>query len=258
MGDYLRLRGRIYLAKRDADGNPGAFFFIGNAPKCDLALEYEVSEHQESTSGQDLVDLRIRKAKKGTISLVLEDIQIPNMQLLFYAENVTQASGSYTGGNYDTFASGLAVGDYVRLAKKNVSTLVIKDSTGSPVTLTLGTHYEITNAKMGIVKILSLSSLTQPLKAQYAYAETETVTMFQASDSEYFLMHEGLNVTTSPYKECGTELYRLSLDPTKTFELISSGESAAQFPIDGSVLRDAARATNSAFGAFGRFIYLDE
>jgi hypothetical protein len=257
MGDYLRLRGKIYLAKRDSSGNPGGFFYVGNSPKCDLGFEYDVTEHQESTTGQDLVDLRLRKAKKCTLSIMLEDIQSDNLKLLFYGEKVTQASGSYTGSNYDTFPAGLVVGQYVRLAKKNVSTFVLKDSAGTPATLVLNTDYKIVNAKAGIIQILGLGSYTQPFKSQYAYASTETVTFFQGSDSEYFLMQEGLNVTTSPFKECGSELYRVSLDPTKTFELISSGDNASQFEITGSVLRDAARSTDTDFGAFGRWLYLD-
>jgi hypothetical protein len=249
-------RGKIYLATRDSNGNPGGFFFVGEAPKFDVGLETDTEEVQESTSGQDLTILRLRKAKKGTVAITLRDIQKENLKLLLSGASADQGSGSYASSNYDTFPTGLTVGQYVRLAKKNVSTLVIKDSAGTPATLVLDTDYSIVDADRGIVKILSLGAYTQPFKAQYSYAATKAVTMFTGSDSEFFLMFAGINTTTSPHTKADVELYRVSFDPAKALSLITT--EVASFDLDGSVLRDAARVDDSAFGGFGRFVYIDD
>ncbi|HEX8773257.1 MAG TPA: hypothetical protein VF735_06590 [Pyrinomonadaceae bacterium] len=249
-------RGKIMMALRDSNGNPGAFYYVGETPKLDVNMEVEKEEVQESSSGNDLTMLTRRKAKKGKMSISLRDIQQANLRLLLSGENANQASGSYSGSNYDTFPTGLVVGDYVRLQKKNVSSFVLKDSAGSAATLVLDTDYEIVDADRGLIKILSLGSYTQPFKAQYSYALTKAVTMLTGTNPEYFVWLQGLNTTRSPFAKGDGEFYRVTFDPAKSLALITTEVSS--FEIEGDVLRDSTRVDNTAFGGFGRWVYVDD
>ncbi len=189
------------------------------------------------------------------MKITLEDIQKNNLLLAFAGTSQT-LSGSYSGSSYDTFDSTLAVGDIVKLKQFNVSTLVVKDSAGSPATLVLNTDYEIVDAKQGLIRILSLGSYTQPFRAQYAYASTSAVTGFTGSDDdEYYIYCALLNTEPSTDQAIGVEIYRVTFDPVKALALIN--DDMGQLELEGEVLRDSVRADDTNYGGFFRFIYAD-
>lgn len=249
-------QGDVLLAKRGSGGAPGAFFMVGNAPKFEIAPTIERRKHKESRSGQRLVDKIQSTTKSATVSMTLEDIRKDNVALLLSGKKVALGSGSYSGSSYDTFPSGLAVGSIVKLAKPNASSIVVKDSAGSPATLVAGTDYRVLDADHGLVEILSLGSYTQPLRAQYSYAATDVVTAFEAEDDdEYYLYFAGTNTEGNPDQKIGMDVYRVVFDPAALLALINDEQGT--FELKGEVLRDAARASDSNFGGFARWVYVD-
>lgn len=255
--NYYSGQGDVLIALRDASGNPGSFFMIGNAPKFELAHEVQRRKHQESRSGGRLTDKIQSTSKGGRINITFEDIRKDNVALLLGGSKVSLGSGSYTSGSPDTFPTGLVVGSIVKLAKPNASSLVIKDSAGTPVTLTLNTHYRILDADFGLVQILSLGSLTQPFKAEYSYAATDVVTALTANDdTEYFVYGTMLNTEGSPTdQKIGVSVYRVVFDPAQLLALINNEQGS--FDISGEILRDNDRAEDASFGGFARFEYID-
>jgi hypothetical protein len=254
--NFFSGQGEVLLALRDSNGNPGAFWRVGNAPQFEIGLTIERTKHKESRSGQRLEDKVQAKTKGGTVKMVLEDIRKDNLALLLSGQKVTLASGSYTSGSPDTFPSGLAVGSIVKLTRPNASSIVIKDSAGSPATLTLNTHYKVLDADHGLIEILSLASLTQPFKAEYSYAATDIITVFEASDdNEYFLYLASINTEANPDQKIGAEVYRIVFDPVKLLALIN--EEQGTFELEGTILRDADRADDSNHGGFARWMYVD-
>jgi hypothetical protein len=216
----------------------------------------ERREHKESQSGSRLIDKVQTTTKGGTLDLTLEDIRKDNLALLLSGKKVTLASGSYTSGSPDTFPSGLVVGSYVKLSRPNVSSLVIKDSAGTPATLSLGTHYALRDAKHGIVEILSLGALVQPFKGEYSYAQTDIVTSFEANDDdEYWVYFAGTNTEGSPDQQIGMDIYRVVFNAAELIALIN--EEQGSFDISAEVLRDAVRASDANFGGFARWLYID-
>ncbi|MDQ1610336.1 MAG: hypothetical protein QOG00_267 [Pyrinomonadaceae bacterium] len=254
--NYASFQGKLYLAKRSSAGVNQAFRYLGNVPAGELALNVERRKHQESTTGKRLVDKIQTTTKAGRVKLTLEDIHKKNVALCFGGANVTLASGSYSGSNYDTFASGLVVGDIVKLTKPVASSIVVKDSAGSPATLVLNTDYKILDAKHGLIEILSLGSYTQPFRAQYSYAQTEAVTAYEAGDDdEYFLYCALVNTEASPDQAIGIEIYRIVFDPAAATQLINNEQGS--FPIEAEVLRDSTRADDTNYGGFFRWLFND-
>lgn len=255
--NYFSGQGQVYVSKRQSNGNPGAFFYVGNAPKFDLKLSMERREHRESTSGQRLIDKVQTTSKTGSLDLTLEDIRKDNLALVFSGKKVTLSAGSYTSGAPDTFPSGLAVGSIVKLSRPNASSIVITDSAGTPVTLTLNTHYRILDARHGFIEILSLGALVQPFKAAYSYGPTDVITAMEANDDdEYFVAFAGRNTEAQPTdQEVGMDIYRVVFNAAEVISLINEDQSA--FDISARVLRDPVRAGDANFGGFARFYYID-
>lgn len=257
--NYFSGQGDILIAKRDANGNPGSFFMIGNAPKVELSLNVERRKHKESRTGGRTIDKVQTVTKGGELNITFEDIRKDNIALLLQGSKVALASGNYSGSNFDTFPSGLAVGSIVKTAKPNISSLVIKDSAGMPATLVAGTDYEELSTKHGIIRIKSLgegAAYTQPFKAQYSYAQTDTVTALTANDDdEYYVYFAGINTEGVPDQQIGLDIYRVVFDPTQLIALINDEQGS--FDCKGEVLKDLTREADANFGGFARWTYID-
>jgi hypothetical protein len=145
----------------------------------------------------------------------------------------------------------VAVGDYVKTAKQDLSSIVIKDSAGSPATLVLDTDYQITSAKHGTVKFLSLGSYTQPFKINYTYATTTNVNMFTAGFTDRWVKFDGLN-TVDSNKPCLIELYKVNFDPVAQLDLIN--DDIMKFELSGGALYDSTKEGDATLGQFGRLV----
>jgi hypothetical protein len=254
--NFFSGQGNILLAKRDASGNPGTFWLIGNSPKCDVTLAVERRKHQESRSGQRIVDKIQSKVKSGNVNFTVEDIRKDNVALLLMGNKVALSSGSYSGSTYDTFPSGLVVGSIVKLAKPNASSIVVKDSAGTPSTLLAGTDYEVLDAGHGLIRILSLGSYVQPFRAQYSYAATDRITGLEAADdAEYYMYVADTNTEANPDQRIGVHVYRIVFDPAKLLALIN--DEQGNFELQGEILRDGVRALDSNYGGFCAWDYVD-
>lgn len=256
LDNYVEFQGKFFLAKR-TNNVRGEIYFVGNVPSAKISPSYARREHKESTSNNRTVDHTQVTEKKALFSLTLEDIQKKNLELALGGKIVAAASSSYSGSSYDTFPSGLAVGSLVKLEKQKPTSIVVKDSAGTPATLTLDTHYKIHDAKHGIIEILSLGAFTQPFRAQYAYGGVDIITGMEGDDSQEWYGYCALyNTFPTTDQALGLEIFRMQFDPTKVLELINN-DNQGSLEIDGTVLRDATAATDSEKGGYFRHIYLD-
>ena len=243
-------QGKLYIAARASNGNAGAFRYVGNVSDFKPQMATTTIEHKESTSGQRLTDLRLTTEKKANVDAVLDDFDKANLGLALYSTPVTVAGSSVTN---EVLPSALAVGDFVRLKYPDVSAVVITDSTGTPLTLVLGTNYEISSANHGTLKILNLGAYVQPFKAAYTYAAHDNVPMFNTAPAERWLRFEGIN-TADGDKPVLVELYRVLLDPLKELAVIS--DDIGSLNLSGSVLYDDTKVADSYLGQFGRFVHI--
>jgi hypothetical protein len=251
-------QGVILLAKLStSNGARGSFFRIGNSPKFELSFNVERRKHKESMSGQRLVDKVQSTTKGGRVKMTIEDIRRDNLALLMSGSKVSLGSGSYSGSTYDAFPSGLVVGSIVQLTHPNASSIVVKDSAGSPATLVPNTDYRVLDADHGLIEILSLGSYTQPFRAQYSYAATDVITGLTANDDdEYELYLAAVNTEGSPTDQAmGVQIYRIVFDPTQLMSLINDEQGT--FELEGEVLRHSSKADDSNYGGFCRLLYID-
>lgn len=250
MSTYASFQGRVYLGKRDSNGNPIEVRSPGNVAELKLSLKTDVLEHYESQSGQRSLDHRMIKSKSATINLSIEEFTKENLALALYGTHVATASGTVTdepiGGAVPV------VGDRYFLAHPKVSTLILKDSTGTPATLTLGTHYTA-DTDFGAIQFLDTTGLTAPYKASYAFGDVSEIGIFTQPLPERYLRLEGLNTAQGNAKVL-VELYRVAFDPLKELALISTEYN--KFDLEGSLLADATKPYDAVLGQFGRIVQI--
>lgn len=248
---YYSGQGKVLVAERDANGNAKAFRFLGNCSAVNLALQTDVLEHKESTSGQRLTDLRLIREKKAQLSIQMEEFSQKNLALAMYGTDSAIAAGSVVS---ETFPTSLIVGDLVRTAKPDISAPVVTDSTGSPLTLTLNTDYRVFSAKHGTIEILNLGAYIQPFKINYSNAAAVNINMLTGSLPERWFRFEGLNTADSD-KPVLIEVYRVALDPLK--EAAFLGDDILKMELAGSGLYDSTKSADTVLGQFARVVLVD-
>lgn len=253
---YFNGQGKIYLGQRDSSGNPLVMKYVGNAPDFKFALEEEIFEHKESYSGNRLTDVRLTTELKASTSMLLEQLDADNLNFLLYGTTAAQAVSAVTNEAIQGSTS-VAVGDIYLLDSMNIAALAIKDSTGSPKTLTLNTNYTA-DLKTGQIEIIELTTggpFTGPLTADYTRASATNITkLFGQSAVEYWVRFAGKNTAVSGSPEVIVDLYRVRLSPAAEMALIN--DEIAQFQLEGSVLADDTKTQAGVFGQFGRIVML--
>ena len=245
MKDYS-FQGKIYLGMRDAvSGQPQGLQWVGDADQCQVKLSTTTDERQESWSGQRLTSVRLVTAKKAELSLQLNEFSPLNLGLALYGNTINVTTGTVTA---ESLPANIAAGDTIALDNRDVSAVVLTDSTATPKTLVAGTDYNVVSAASGLIQILNIGTYTQPFKAAYSYAAAIQIPMFQTAVPERYLVLDGVNTVDGTTVK--VRLYRCVFDPASQLDLISS--KLAQFALAGSVLFDQVNYANSNMGGFGR------
>lgn len=247
--NYFSFQGQVYIGKKNTDGTPKALFYVGNSPEVNIQFETSTILHKESTSCSRLIDRILETEVKVTLKIVLEELLSTNLEKALRSTAVAVTGSSVT--NEALTGSTPAVGDYYRTKFTDLSSIVVKDSAGSPATLTLGTHYEVTSAKYGLIKLLNLGSFTTPFTINYTYASQTIYPFFNTSRTDFYIVVDLCNSATDNAKY-RLELFDVQLEPTKDFAIIN--DAFGRFELDGSALYDTNLGADANFGNFGRLI----
>lgn len=248
---YFSGQGRVFIGSRDTNGNPTGLNFVGNVPDLKVSLSVDTLEHQESQSGQRLTDLQLIKTKKGEFSCTLEELIQSNLELALYGSTTAITSGTVTS---ELLPNPITVGSLYLLSKQNVSSVVVKDSSATPLTLP-ATQYTV-NAKHGSIIINDKTTggpYIEPFKADFSYGAANVTAMFTQPLPERWVRFEGLN-TADSNREVVIDLYRVAINPTKDLSVI--GNELMKFELAGQVLADLTKSAAGQFGQFGRIVLL--
>jgi len=244
---YYYGQGRIYLAERNATtGVPGEFRWVGDVSAFSIKLAVEKVEHKESYSGQKGLVRSFPVGKSATIDMTLHQVDTDNLAFTLNGTSTSTASGTVSA---ESLPDALVVGSQVSLANPGVSSVVITDSTGTPLTLVAGTDYAV-DADFGRITILNLGSYLQPFKAAYSYADRKSVGMFTTGQKNFALRYEGVNLAEGNAPVIA-DLYKLAPDPLAELALITTGTDVAGLQITGGVLLDSSKSASGALGQFG-------
>jgi len=249
MSKLFSLQGKFFTGVRNGTtGKPGALTWLGNVSEASVSLETEQSDKNESFSGNRLLYGSLQKAKTANLTMTLDELLTENLALGLFG-----TAASVTGSSVvdEVMPSGLVAGDYIQLAHQFASAIVVKDSTGTPVTLVLGTKYSVESAAGGVLKILDVTALVQPFKVSYSYAAAKNLAMFtNVTPPERWVHFDGYN--TADGTSMVIELYRVQFNPVSNLGLINEDWGGLQ--LTGKVFYDEINAADSTYGGFGRLV----
>jgi|SRR5882724_1060583 len=261
MSTYLSGQGLVYQAQRDAAGNFLDFKALGNVPQFELQLAVTTVEHKESTSGFRVVDLRLVTEKKAELTMNVQEFLATNYALLMHGNVNSLGAGSVSseqiGGGITT---GFAIGQSYGLKNVDITSLILTDSAGSPVTLALGTDYTV-NLRYGLITLVNnWSAFTGPIKAAYTKTTGQkSVDILTTPPPQRWLRFLAVNTaainTDGSYKRFVLDLYNVTFDPAAALALI--GDTVADGQLKGSALVDPFKSFTAAGGAIGQLIYID-
>lgn len=247
---YFSGQGRVYLAKRDDNGNALDLRWVGNVPDLKVSLAVEKQEHKESSSGQRLTDFELITGKSGELSCTLEDFNQDNLELVLYGVTQAVASGSVTA---EPLGTGMVAGSIRLLANQFVSAVTVTDSTPTTPKTLPPEQYKV-HAEQGAVELLDGTTggpYVQPFKVAYTRGAAKRVGMFRGPQPQLWLRFDGVN-TADGNKRVIVDLYKVSINPTKDLSLI--GTDIQQFELTGMVLADITKDVDGDLGQFGRIV----
>lgn len=245
-------QGKVFVGTRNPDGTPGLLRWLGNVSTFKLTQQEDTVERNESYSGSRSPNRRLTKATKCESQIIFDEFTNDNLALALLGSITTVAAGSAVT---DWLApTGAIVGSVIALPDKNVSAVVVTDSTGTPKPLVAGTNYSL-DAVAGTIEILDITTggaFLQPLKIDYTPGAVKVVGAFKTVSQEVYLRFNGIN--TDDGSRCIVDVFRNRLSPTKERNFIS--DDYQDFELTGTVLRDATRLSSSAGGQYYSETYL--
>lgn len=240
---YYYGQGKVFLGRRNAQGQAVSLRWIGDVGELQIALTTESFTHKESYSGQRAPVRRISTGKDGSVTATWFEHSPENLAILLYGEKVVVPAGTITD---EPLPAGLAAGDRIALAHQNVSAVTI---TG----LVEGTDYTL-DAKFGALEFLTTPA-TQPLSVNYSHASSINTSVFTNTPEELFLRYEGINLAENGAAVV-VELYKVQYDPASALSLINTDTSLPGLETTATVLLDTERPEDAEFGRYGRMIHV--
>lgn len=245
------LQGKIYLGD-NVNGKPRNLKWVGDQSSLNISIEAQFEERKENYSGQRNTSVRLKQGSAVNPELVLRYLTPDNILLGVHGKLNKVAAGTVTA---EAFPNNVVANELVVLDKTNISNLVLTDSkTPTATTLVEGTHYEIESAIGGMIKILNVTSLTQPIKAAYSNGGSTSVSMLTAQPPVRYLYMEAINTVDG--RRAIVHLYKVQINPLSQLPLTS--ENLADFTLSASCLSDSVNQLDDTLGGYGRIVWIDD
>ena len=205
---------------RKVDGVDQGWLSFGNATKFEIKENAEIKTRkskQKSSYGQTLDSVPIKG--DAEISITLDDIDKDNIALAFLGTvNVVAVTGSTVTAESVT----AKLGTSIRTEQRKITSLVVSETTNT-TPYVLDTDYEIEDATMGLIKILSTGSITEGenLKLAYTYGSVAGSKVLGGTDSSIrvALMLDGENF--SDQSEVLVDVWAAELSPQSGVDFLA-------------------------------------
>lgn len=241
-GNVSLSRGSIYLSRFVNNAYTGQFIHLGN---CDTFSFQPSVEFAELANFMTAATAPYKKtAKKTNLDLKIGGFEFVSSVIALATFGtqtmVTQSSGSVLSGAPETLASSTLTGlkgSYFQTAKRNISNVVVKQST---TTFLVGTDYDVVDAQTGMIYIRPGGGIADgtDVHVSYDYAAITGDEAVSIADNNAV---EGRCLFV-PDPATGPEMeivfWNVSLAPDGDIGLIS--DDYLKWGMSGSVLSDAA------------------
>lgn len=240
--NYYSLQGKVNLADRLPNGRPGALSWMGDVPDLTLKFSVDKDEVQESWSGNRGTASSMRKSLKGTFDLSCRYATAKNLALGLAGTVIDVPAGTVTSEPFPVAVAG----DIFALEHRDISSVLVTDSSAQPKSLVLNEDYVVDSPDGGLVQIKSIAAFTQPFVGNYAYGASSNVVAFTVPSVEKYCLFDGIN--TLDNSRVRAQIYRMQFDPVDDFGLIQDAHGMLKF--SGSILLDVLNASNTRYGGY--------
>ena len=210
-----------------------------------VSLDTETNQIAESCSGQRLTLAELPGAKSMSVTLTMVQFDARTLARALMGDAVETAAGTVTG----ELLPQLVAGDIFYLKHPRVSSVVIVDSTGSPITYVAGTHYVVDDADHGRCRLIAHpASHVDPVKASYSHEASVNMATFSKANVETAIAFSGVN----SFGQKGRLIIpRTSLKLSGDFGWITDG-GASELTLSGQALYASELQNDSVYGGFAR------
>lgn len=243
MSQLFSLQGYLIIGQRTVTGGIGKQWWAGNVPEAQLELSEEKAEKNESFSGSRGLYDTLSTSKAGRLTGVMDEWLSKNLALGLYSTALTVGGSTVSG---EVLPDTLDVGDLFSLDHPYASSLVITDSTGSPLTVPPETFRKVGHNERTYEVVSSLAAFVQPLKAAYTYAAHEGLEVFTTTPSEVYVIFDGINTRTG--QGVVFDLYRTKFDLFENLTLIN--EEYGSLPFGADILIDPLNFDSNGKGGY--------
>lgn len=246
--------GEAWLGGRNTTtGNPTTFDI--SLPALDsmtIELGREVVEHVSKRTAIAGKDLKVTRMLSASLKMTVATHTKELLATYLYGTVNAVTGGAFTNVAFENTA--ITAGQIVRIpgGRKHITSLVIKDSAGSPATLTLGTHYEVVDLDAGLVKFINVTGFTQPFTASGNEGAGSRVSLLTQRVLEKHLLFKGINIANDD-KVVLVDLYRVQIEPASSWTLINDGNNVNSYEINGEVLIDSLKPVDPVLGQYGNY-----
>ncbi|WP_333833540.1 hypothetical protein [Acinetobacter schindleri] len=236
---YISLRGKFSLAPIVA-GVVGAMREIGNVPNFTLEITADKSEHTESMSGDDTVDLVLYNTTGVSFSGEIEQIDEDNLAYVLSGKNVKVDSKTVTAQSLGA----VKAGQKIKLDGFNLSTVTVTDG-ADPAVAIAATKYKV-DTVFGTITFLED---VPAVNVGYTTGAVTHTTIASDFGKEFALCFEGVNKITGD--KVYLQLHRTVKSPDSSFDLIHSEQGS--YEISGDALGDLTKDKDGELGLYGYF-----
>lgn len=246
-------RGKVFFARKNAAGALGPSLFLGNCSKLEFAtIGDDIAEVLDFTSNVSTPMKRITRKRAPEFPLSLYECNADNLALMFMADRPARLVQAATPVTNETIASvgaggaGIRVGQVYRTLKAGPISSVTGVTSGANA-MTLGTHYEISDAAVGLIKILALPG--SAVEGDAWLIGSYTPTAYTATNGPFVILGGGVAVIEGElfyvgYSNVGPrhklEIWNCSLQSDGSFPFIAT--DPAEFSLKVTALTDPNHA----------------
>jgi hypothetical protein len=238
-------QGKVLVGARLSTGLPGVMRWLGNASVFRLAQNEDTVERKESYTGNRLPNRRMTRGRGGELTITFDEWSKEGAAWALLGAATAVAGGSAVS-NW-VAPTGYVAGDTILLPHKNVSSVSVVDSTGSPKTLPAG-QYTL-DAFAGSIQLNDITTggaYVQPFKVSYTPGAVTVIGGFKLLAPEVYVRLDGIN--TDDNSRVIVDVFRSRLSPARQVDFI--GDDFADFELVGATLADLTRSSSSDGGQF--------
>ena len=249
--DFSR-QGALYLAENLGNGRMGAARWIGDTGTVSISINEEEEKRKENYSGLRGTSVVVRTGLEITLEVNIRYADAENLALALHGKLSTKAAGTISA---ELFPNDLVAGNYIALKHGGVSNLVLTDSkVSTPTTLVEGQHYRLNSAQGGVIEMLDMASLTQPIQAAYSYTGAKNLSVLTKTPKPMYLFMDSINTVDGSRERI--HLYKVQFKPVASMGLID--ESLGELTLAAECLADGVNQLDPDLGAYGRIEQQDE